>query len=84
MEIGSTVPVRKNLSVFTIYVCGGHLSYVTRCREQTFIAPTPKGSTLNLVLIDQEVSEEKMFEKCLQTTDKTTMDNGPSVYLKLA
>ena len=33
-----------------------------RCREQTFAPPTQGGSTENLSLIGQAVSEEKTFE----------------------
>ena len=33
-----------------------------RCRGQTFVPPTNRGSTQNLALIGQAVLEEKMFE----------------------
>ena len=40
-----------------------------RCCEQNFVPPTQGGSTLNMALISQVVSE-KMFEHCeRQTTD---------------
>ena len=38
--------------------------------EQTFIPPSHGGSILNLTLIGQAVSEEKMFKECgLRTTE---------------
>ena len=40
---------------------GGHLVHVTQILQQTFVPPTQGGSTLNLALIGQVVSE-KMFE----------------------
>ena len=41
------------------------------CRQQIFLSPTHGGSTPNLALIGQAVSE-KMFEHCERRT--TTMD----------
>ena len=37
--------------------------------EQTFVPPSHRGSIWNLILIDQVVSEEKMFKECGQQTD---------------
>ena len=41
-----------------------------RLFEQTFIPPSHEGSIWNLTLTGQEVSDEKMFEKCGQQTDR--------------
>ena len=50
-----------------------------RCREQTVVPPTHRGSKQILALIGQSVSEEKMFGEC----ERTTMDAGAWVYYKL-
>ena len=44
----------------------------SRCREQTIIPPTHRGSKQILALIGQSVSEEKMYEEC----ERTTTDAG--------
>ena len=51
-EIDLPVP-EKNFFFegFTKYWRGGHLGYVTKCREQTFVSPTEGGAIQNLALI---------------------------------
>ena len=45
--------------------------------EQTFVPPSYGGSTWNLTLIGQAVSEEKMFKEGGRRTDgQTTHDAG--------
>ena len=63
VEIGPPVPEKKIFEGFLPYM-GMVAILVTwpRCREQTFVPPTQGGSTENLALIRQEVSEKKMFE----------------------
>ena len=46
----------------------------SRCCEQNFVPPTQGGSTLNLALINQAVSE-KMFEHC----ERRTTDHGYTI-----
>ena len=65
--------------VFTIYGHGGTLGHVTHMLRTNFRSPTKGGSTLNLALIDQTVSEEKMFEN----VDGRRTDAVPWVYYKL-
>ena len=50
------------LRVFTIYGHGGHLGYVTWTIYINFRSPFPRWLHINLALIGQAVSEEKMFE----------------------
>ena len=50
------------LKVFTIYGHGGHLGHVTWTIYIIFRSPFPRRLHINLALIGQAVSEEKMFE----------------------
>ena len=45
--------------IFTIYGHGGHLGHVTWTIYTNFHSPSQGGSTRNLALIGQAVSEEK-------------------------
>ena len=69
------------LRVFTIYGRGGHLGHVTKMPRTNFRSPYPR-RLYNLALIDQAVSEKKMFKHCGRTDDGRT-DAGPLVYYKL-
>ena len=40
-----------------------------RCSEQTFVPPTHGGSSQNLALIGEAVSDKKMFEHCKRMED---------------
>ena len=50
------------LRFFTIYGHDGHLGHVTWTIYINFLPPSHGGSTWNLVLIGQVISEKKMFE----------------------
>ena len=51
-----------------------------RCREQTFVPSSHGGSTQNWALIDQAVSEKKMFEHCGRTMyDGEKTEHGYSI-----
>ena len=68
---------------FYIYGRGGHLGHVTwTIYINTFVPPSIGGSTKNLALIGQAVSE-KMFEKCGRTTEdegrQRTTDHGYTI-----
>ena len=65
--------------VFTIYERGGHLGHVAQMPQKKSVPPTQGGSTLNLALIGQAVSEKKMSEHC----GRRTTEAGPWVYYKL-
>ena len=56
----------KIYKVSTIYGHDGHLGLVTWTMYTNFPPPSQEGSTLNLALICQAVSEEKMIEHCGQ------------------
>ena len=60
--------------VFTIYRQGGHLGHVTWTIYTNFRSPFPRRLHINLALIGQAVSEEKMFEIVDGRT--TTDDDG--------
>ena len=63
VEIGPPVPEKKIFEGFLPYMgVAAILVMWPRCHEQTFVPPTHRGSTQNLALIGQAVSEEKMFE----------------------
>ena len=64
--IGLLVLDKKILKVFTIYGDGSHLGHVTWTIYINFRSPSQGGSTYNLALIGQAVSEEKMFKHCWQ------------------
>ena len=53
-----------------------------RCHEQTLIPPIQGGSTSDLALIAQAVSEKDMFE-IVDDDDGQCTDAGPWVYYKL-
>ena len=54
--------------VFTIYGRGGHLGHVTWISLSNFRLPYP--CMLHIKFhFDQAVSEKKIFEKCVWTTD---------------
>ena len=59
VKIGLLVPKKKIQKVLTIYGCGGHLGHVTEMLEIKFWFSLHGGSTQNLALIGQAVSEEK-------------------------
>ena len=63
--------LEKIFKVFTIYGHGGHLGHVTWTIYINFRSPwaSQGGSTLNLALIGQVVSEENMFENVNGRTD---------------
>ena len=50
------------LRSFTIYGRGGHLGHVTWTIYTNFRSPFPRRPHINLALIGQAISEEKMFE----------------------
>ena len=55
--------------VFTIYGHGGHLDHVTRTIYTNFGSSIPRRLHINLALIGQVVSEEKMIENVDGQTD---------------
>ena len=57
------------LRVFTIYERGGHLGHVTQMPRTTFAPHTQGGSTENMTLIGQTVSEKKTFKHYGRWTD---------------
>ena len=62
VEIGPPVLEKKIFEGFLPYMgVAAILVMRPKCREQTFVPPTQGGSTYNLALIGQAVSEE-MFE----------------------
>ena len=60
--------------MFTIYGHGGHLGHVTWTIYINFRPPSQGGSTKNLALIGQVVSEEKIYENGGWTTDGRWLD----------
>ena len=93
VEIGPPVPEKKIFERFLPYMGVVDIFVMLpTCRKQNFVPPIKGGFTLNLVLIDQVVSEKKMLEHCerkttdgRRTTDgpTTPTDAGPLVYYKL-
>ena len=71
------------LRVFSIYGRGGHLGHVTQMPRTIFVPPTQGGSTYNLALIGQAVSEEKTFDIVDRRTDGRRTDAGPWVSYRL-
>ena len=53
---------RRFLKVFTIHGGGCHLGHVTWTIYTNFCSTSQGGSTLNLALIGQAISEKKIFE----------------------
>ena len=52
---------KKSFKGFNLYGHGGHLGHVTWTIYIHFLPPSQKGSTWNLALFGQGVSEKKMF-----------------------
>ena len=77
--IGLLVLKKKTSKDFTIYGHGGHHGTVTWTLYMNFHSPSKGGITLNLALIGQAVSEEKMF----QNVEGRLMDARAWVYYKL-
>ena len=77
VKISPPVLEKKIFKVFTIYGHGGHLGHVTWTIYINFRSPSQGGSTENLALIGQAVSEEKIFKndgrrRLTQTDDRRT------------
>ena len=71
----TTVPEKKTFKGFTIYGRGGRLGHVTWNIYTNFGSPSQGGSTQNLALIGQAVSEKKVFENSGRaTTDGRRLD----------
>ena len=67
VEISPMVPEKKIFEGFLPHMgVVAILVMCPRCREQTFVTPTHRGSRKNLALICQAVLEKKMFERCGQ------------------
>ena len=67
---------------FTTYGRGGHLGHVTRMPATNFCSPYPMRLNINMALIGQSVSEEKMFEIVNDNrrwTTKRTMDGRRTI-----
>ena len=60
---------RRFLSGFTKVGHGGHLGHVNRISRSNFRSPYPWTLHIKFTLIGQTVSEKKIFEKCVWTTD---------------
>ena len=83
MKIGLPVLVKKIFEGFLPYMgVAAILVMWLRCREQTFVPPTQGGSTLNLAMNGQAVSEKKKFEIVYDGRRRRT-DAGAWVYYKL-
>ena len=84
--INTTINNEKNCheSFVLPYIgVGGDLGHVTQMPQYSCLSPHPnKGSTQNLALIVQAVSEKKMFEHCGRLTPDrltTTGTNNPRI-----
>ena len=85
VEIGLLVLEKKIFEGFLPYMgVAAILVMSPRCREQNFVPPIQGGSTYNLALIGQAVSEMKMSEHCgRRTTDKPYMNRTTCTLLNL-
>ena len=84
VKIGPPVHKKKIFEGFLPYMgVAAILVMWPGCREQNFVPPSQGGSTLNLALIGQAVSEKKMFEHCgrRRTDDgrRRTPDHGYTI-----
>ena len=67
------------LKAFTIYGHGDHLGHVTWTIFINFCSPFPMRLHINLALIGQAVSKEKMFDDCGWTTTTTIPEHGYTI-----